>query len=200
MIALLAALALTFAACGDDDDAASTSPSPSVSATATEDAPGDSDTPKPSSTPKKTATTRPTDVPTETPVDATPEIDECALVTLDELADATGDVFTQEGAPDSFDPDTCYFDGDAGTLVEITTYDLSGTGADATEEFEFVADLLELDLLDSPGDEAYYDEDLGLAVLVEGQYELDVYVSDADDNILREPAFAIGEAAVARWP
>jgi hypothetical protein len=194
---------LAFAACGGDDDNASTSASASATATAT-DSSDETKTPKPSTSAKKTATPKPTDedgtaTPDDTgtlPDDTTPEINECDLLTTDELDAALNGTF-DDG---ELSGDTCTFTGDNGTSVDVSTFDLSAYGEGNEKEiFETFASIFEVDILDSPGDEAYYDDTIGLSVL-HGHYELDVVVTLGDGSSNKDATFALAEKALDRMP
>lgn len=205
MLATLASiLLLVTGACGDDDSAPSTSASATATATATAsgDAPDDSETPKRTSTPKKTATPKDTDEPTETLEggdDTTPEIDECDLISPDDITDATGEQYSEDGQAGFSDPDTCFFDGEDGGSVEISVYDLTSYGPDAKAFFELFADVFEVELLDDPGDEAYYDETIGIAVL-DGDYEIDIFVQNGAFEPNRDASFALADVALGNMP
>lgn len=121
-------------------------------------------------------------------------------MTLADISDATGEQFTQGGTYDVTDPDICSFESDGGWLVQISAYNLSGDQGGAKASFEFLPSILGNTILDSPGDEAYYNTVFGLAILVNNRYELDIYVGNATGEIQRDPAFEIGEKAVANMP
>jgi hypothetical protein len=183
-------------ACGDDDDSSSPSGSATPSATPESD---ETRTPRPSRTPKKPATAKATDTPISTfEFDvSTPEIDECELISLGELTAATGEDFSRPG---TLDADTCFLDGADGTFVDITTVNLSAYGEGAEQDsFEEYARIFDVEILDSPGDEAYYVDDFGVSVL-SGKYELDVSVYRPDGAVDREAAFAVAETAVRNIP
>ena len=185
-------------ACGGDDNASTT---PSATATATGSA-DDSETPKPTSTSKKTATPKDTGTAEATlagPDDTTPELDECELLTPDDITAATGEQYSEDGRAGFSDPDTCSFDGEGGGSVDITTLDLSAYEGNEKEFFETFASLLDFEILGSPGDEAYYDDTIGIAVL-DGRYEIDIFVQNGTFEPNRDAAFALAEKALANMP
>jgi hypothetical protein len=196
---------LTVAACGGDDNSSSTSASATATATSSGDSPDDSETAKPTSTTKKTATAKTTATPedtgevTETPQfdDTTPEINECDLVTLDDISVAVGEAFTEAG---TLSGDSCSYDGAAGTNVELTTFNLSAYGGGSEKEFfESFASIFDVEILDSPGDEAYYGDTIGLSIL-NGKYELDVVLTAAGGSSDRTATFAIADKALPNMP
>lgn len=198
---LVAALLLfTLPACGDDDS--SPSSTATASATATEDSSAETKTPKPSATQKKTATPRVTDEPTDTGEvvdDSTPEIDECELVTPDDITSATGEQYSEDGEAGFSVPDTCFFDGEDGGSVEISVYNLAAYGESAKEFFELFVDVFGVELLDEPGDEAYYAEATGIAVL-DGDYEIEIFVQDGAFEPNRDASFALADVAPGNMP
>jgi len=196
MLATLASILLliAIAACGDDDNA------PSTSASATATAGGDAS--EDSETPKRTVSPEDTDEPTQTSEegdDSTPQIDECELISPDDITDATGEQYSEDGQAGFSDEDTCFFEGEDGGSVEISVYDLSSYGSDAKAFFELFADVFEAELLDDPGDEAYYDETIGIAVL-DGDYEIDILVQNAAFEPDRDASFALAEVALDNMP
>ena len=191
-MATVIGLSLAFAACGGDDNR-------STSSTATASA-GTTNTPGETATHNATATAEKTSTPKATPTLAgtnhdlsTPDITECDLVKPDNLGLLANDRFgngSQVG-------DACTFTGVAGTIVTIQTLNL---GATAKDTFEGVAITFGDDLLSAPGDEAYYDTDLGLAIL-KGNIELDIYVNDAVDSTRnRASALAVSDVALPNLP
>lgn len=214
MLATLASILVlvAVAACGDDDNSPSTSASASASAsaaaTASGGAPADSATPEGTTAPQETAppdentTPKDTGEPAETPEDgddSTPEIDECGLLSPDDITDATDEQYLEAGqAVDSY-PDECVFEGEDGGSVEVSVYDLTAYGPDAKAVFEMFADADQLQLLGEPGDEAFYDETRGIAVL-DGNYEIDIFVQNGDGDPNRDASFALAEVALGNMP
>lgn len=186
----LLGLTLALTACGgDDDNTASSTGTATAVATDTTDA---TSTPKSTATAKKTSTPKETATPEDTPDFSTPEIDECQLVEPGDLASLASDTF-DDG---TLVGDLCTFNGDGGAIVSIQTYDL---GNDAQNTFEVIPLTFDDEILDAPGDEAYYDTDLGLAIL-QGTIELDILVEDAAGTANRDSAFAISDIALPNLP
>ncbi len=196
-LATVIGLSLGFAACGGDDNSSATSTaSAGASTTST---PESTATRKATATPKKTATPKATATPADTgaTIDAsTPQIKECTLVSLADLTAAVGDQFTTAG---TLDGDTCVFESDNSTEVDITTYDLSAYGSNVKDTFESIPVVFGDDILSSPGDEAYYDPEAGLAVL-SGNIELDVDVIDPFSLTTRAATFAIADLILPKLP
>lgn len=202
-LATVIGLSLGFAACGGDDNSSATSTaSASASTTNTPESTASQKataTAKKTATPKATATRKSTATPADTgaTIDAsTPQIKECTLVSLADLTAAVGDQFTTAGTPDG---DTCVFESDNSTEVDITTYDLSAYGSNVKDTFESIPVVFGDDILSSPGDEAYYDPEAGLAVL-SGNIELDVDVIDPFSLTTRAATFAIADLILPKLP
>jgi hypothetical protein len=188
----LLGLTLALTACGgDDDNSASSTGTATATAVATETSDATS-TPKSTATAKKTSTPKETATPEDTPDFSTPEIDECRLVQPSDLASLASDTF-DDG---TLVGDLCTFNGDGGTMVSIQTYNL---GDNAQNTFEVIPLTFDDEILNDPGDEAYYDTDLGLAIL-RGSIELDILVTDAAGTNSRDSAFAISEVALPNMP
>jgi hypothetical protein len=184
-------LALTACGGGDDNTASSTATATAVTtdATTTQKATA---TPKKTATPKATATSEESATPAGTTDYSTPDIKECDLVKPDDLGLLASDTFdagSQAG-------DICTFTGLAGVIVLIGTYNL---GDNAKELFEGLAVTFGDDILNDPGDEAYYDADLGLSIL-QGNIELDIRVTDTTGADNRASAFAVSDVALPNLP
>ncbi len=82
--------------------------------------------------------------------------------------------------------------------MTISTYDLSAYGS-AKETFESIPVVFGDDILSSPGDEAYFDQQAGLAVL-SGNIELDADVIDPSSLDTRDAAFAIAGVVLPKLP
>jgi hypothetical protein len=200
-LATVIGLSLAFAACGGDDNSSATSTAsagagttstPTVTSKATATA-------KKTATPKATATPKRTATPADTGAtinDSTPQIKECTLVSLADLTVAVGDQFTKAGTARG---DTCVFDSDNSTEADISTYDLSAYGSKVKETFESIPTIFGDDILSSPGDEAYFDQESGLAVL-SGNIELDVDVINPSSTDTRAAAFAIADLVLPKLP
>jgi hypothetical protein len=195
-LATVIGLSLTFAACGGDDNSSATSTaSAGANTTSTPESTGSQTA---TATAKKTATPKATATPADTGVaiDAsTPQINECTLVSLADLTDAVGNQFTTAG---TLDGDTCTFDGYS-AAVTISTYDLSAYGSNVKDTFESIPTIFGDDILSSPGDEAYYDQEAGLAVL-SGNIELDVNVIYPSSLTTRAAALAIADLILPKLP
>jgi hypothetical protein len=87
----------------------------------------------------------------------------------------------------------------ASTEADISTYDLSAYGSNVKETFESIPTIFGDDILSSPGDEAYFDQQSGLGVL-SGNIELDVDVIDPSSTDTHAAAFAIADLALPNLP
>jgi hypothetical protein len=132
--------------------------------------------------------------PATTAAFSTAGIDECALVSPTDLTRITGAHFANPGSAVG---DLCTFVGDGPTQVGIQTYDL---GLSAKLIFEAAPTGNNFPILSSPGDEAYWQDLTGAAVL-SGHIELTAYVVRPGSGPLdRDASFAVAAAAIAKLP
>jgi hypothetical protein len=87
----------------------------------------------------------------------------------------------------------------ASTEADISTYDLSAYGSSVKDIFESIPTIFGDDILSSPGDEAYFDQESGLGVL-SGNIELDVDVIDPNSTDTHAAAFAIADLVLPKLP
>ncbi len=132
--------------------------------------------------------------PSGSPAFSTASIDECALVTPADLTRIIGVNFANPGSATG---DLCVFVGDGPTQVGIQTYDLAISARDL---FELVPKQNSYPILTSPGDEAYWSDLTGAAVL-SGQIELTTRIIRSGTGPSdRDASFAVAAAAVAKLP